>query len=59
MSCGVSCHSSLLGVAAGYLFWQFGLKAAMLAHFAADLVPHGIGDSIAKTIRAASAAAQG
>ena len=50
--------NGIVGVAAGYLFWQYGLEAAMLAHFTADLVLHGIGDSIAKTIRAASVAAQ-
>ncbi|MEO7001651.1 MAG: CPBP family glutamic-type intramembrane protease [Ktedonobacterales bacterium] len=48
--------NGIVGVATGYLFWQYGLEAAMLAHFSADLVLHGIGDTIAKTIRAASAA---
>jgi membrane protease YdiL (CAAX protease family) len=43
--------NGLLGVAAGYLFWRYGLEAAMLAHFSADLVVHGIGDSLAKTLR--------
>lgn len=51
--------NGVLGIAAGYLFVRYGLEAAMLAHFAADLVLHGIGDSIAKTIRAASAASHG
>jgi hypothetical protein len=46
--------NGLIGVAAGYLFWQYGLEAAMLAHFAGDVVLHIIGDSIAKSIRAAS-----
>lgn len=49
--------NGVLGIATGYLFVRYGLEAAMLAHFAADLVLHGIGDSIAKMIRAASAAA--
>jgi hypothetical protein len=31
------------------------MEAAMLAHFIADIVIHGIGDSIAKAVRAASA----
>src|SRR5579885_3207875 len=51
--------NGILGIAAGYLFWQYGLEAAMLAHFTADLVLHGIGDSIAKQVRSAEAAAQG
>jgi hypothetical protein len=51
--------NGIVGVAAGYLFWRYGLEAAMLAHFTADIVLHGIGDSIAKTIRAASASAKG
>lgn len=51
--------NGVFGIAAGYLFVRYGLEAAMLAHFAADLVLHGIGDSIAKTIRAASASAHG
>jgi CAAX prenyl protease-like protein len=46
--------NGILGVAAGYLFWRYGIEAAMLAHFTADLVLHGIGDSIAKSLRAAS-----
>jgi hypothetical protein len=40
--------NGIVGVATGYLFWQYGLEAAMLAHFIADLVLHVIGDSIAK-----------
>lgn len=51
--------NGIVGVACGYLFWHYGLEAAMLAHFAADLVLHGIGDSIAKKIRASEAAVQG
>jgi hypothetical protein len=51
--------NGIAGVAFGYLFWQYGLEAAMLAHFTADLVLHLIGDSIAKAIRAAEARAQG
>ena len=50
--------NGIVGVAAGYLFWRYGLEAAMLAHFSADIVLHGIGDSLAKMIRAASAAAR-
>lgn len=49
--------NGIVGVAAGYLFWRYGLEAAMLAHFSADLVMHGIGDSIAKTIRRRAAQA--
>jgi hypothetical protein len=51
--------NGIVGVVFGYLFWQYGLEAAMLAHFAADLVLHVIGDSIAKKIRAVEAGAQG
>ena len=51
--------NGIAGVAFGYLFWQYGLEAAMLAHFTADLVLHLIGDSIAKAIRAAEARVQG
>ncbi len=47
--------NGIVGVAFGYLFWQYGLEAAMLAHFTADLVLHIIGDSIAKQVRAAEA----
>lgn len=50
--------NGIVGIATGYLFWTYGLEAAMLAHFSADLVIHGIGDSLAKTIRAASAPAK-
>ena len=46
--------NSIVGVAAGYLYWQYGLEAAMLAHFSADIVIHVLGDSIAIRIRAAS-----
>jgi len=45
--------NGIIGVAIGYLYWQYGLEAAMLAHFSADLVLHLIGDSIAKKIRSA------
>ncbi|MBV9709757.1 MAG: CPBP family intramembrane metalloprotease [Ktedonobacteraceae bacterium] len=51
--------NGVAGVAFGYLFWQYGLEAAMLAHFTADLVLHIIGDSIAKAIRAAEARVRG
>lgn len=46
--------NGVVGVATGYLYWRYGLEAAMLAHFAADIVLHGIGDSIAIRVRAAS-----
>lgn len=46
--------NGIIGVAAGYLFWAYGLEAAMLAHFTGDLVLHGVGDSIAKAVRARS-----
>jgi hypothetical protein len=47
--------NGIVGIAAGYLFWTYGLEAAMLTHFSADIVLHGVGDSIAKAIRSASA----
>lgn len=50
--------NGIVGVATGYLFWRYGLEAAMLAHFTADIVLHVIGDSIAKAVRSASASAQ-
>jgi hypothetical protein len=50
--------NGIVGIAAGYLFWQYGLEAAMLAHFTGDIVLHVIGDSIALRIRAASAVAR-
>lgn len=34
--------NTLGGLAFGWLYWQFGLLAAMLAHFTADLVLHGL-----------------
>lgn len=48
--------NGVVGVATGYLFWRYGLEAAMLAHFVADLVLHGIGDALALRVRAASTA---
>lgn len=51
--------NGIVGIACGYLFWQYGLEAAMLAHFTADLVLHVVGDTIAKKIRSAEAKAQG
>ena len=47
--------NGVVGVATGYLYWRYGLEAAVLAHFSADIVLHGIGDSIAISVRAASA----
>ncbi|HKF35277.1 MAG TPA: CPBP family glutamic-type intramembrane protease [Ktedonobacteraceae bacterium] len=49
--------NGVVGVATGYLFWRYGLEAAMLAHFSADIVIHGIGDSIAKAVRSTWVAA--
>jgi hypothetical protein len=50
--------NGVVGVATGYLYWRYGLEAAILAHCAADIVFHAIGDSIALRVRAASAPAQ-
>jgi membrane protease YdiL (CAAX protease family) len=51
--------NSIVGIATGYLFWQYGLEAAMLGHFSADIVLHIIGDSIGKAIRSTPASMQG
>lgn len=51
--------NGIVGVAVGYLFWQYGLEAAMLAHFTADIVLHVIGDSIAKKVRSTWVSEQG
>jgi hypothetical protein len=48
--------NGIVGVATGYLFVRYGLEAAMLAHFSADIVLHIIGDSIALRVRAAEVA---
>jgi membrane protease YdiL (CAAX protease family) len=32
--------NAILGVVAGVLFWRYGLEAAMIAHFSADIVLH-------------------
>ncbi|MBX5450573.1 CPBP family intramembrane glutamic endopeptidase [Thermogemmatispora sp.] len=45
--------NGVAGVAFAYLYWRYGLEAAMLGHFCADLVFHILGDSIAKLLRAA------
>ncbi|MBD2318702.1 hypothetical protein [Phormidium tenue] len=37
--------NSTLGVAFGYLYWYWGLEYAILSHFLAGLVLHGIGGS--------------
>jgi hypothetical protein len=50
--------NGIVGVATGYLYWRYGLEAAMLAHFSADIVIHGIGDSIAKAVRSQWIAAE-
>lgn len=50
--------NGIVGVGTGYLYWSYGLEAAMLAHFSADIVIHVIGDSIAKAVRASTVSAQ-
>jgi membrane protease YdiL (CAAX protease family) len=32
--------NGIIGVAAGYLFWRYGLEAAMIAHFCGDMMLH-------------------
>lgn len=34
--------NAIAGVASGWLYWRSGLEAAMIAHFASDLVLHVI-----------------
>jgi membrane protease YdiL (CAAX protease family) len=34
--------NGLAGVAFGYLYWKRGLESAMIAHFSADIVLHGL-----------------
>jgi hypothetical protein len=51
--------NGIVGVATGYLFWTYGLEAAMLAHFSGDIVIHIIGDSIAVRARAVWVSARG
>jgi membrane protease YdiL (CAAX protease family) len=41
--------NSLGGLTFGYLYWRQGLEAAMLAHFAADIVLHVVGPAFLKT----------
>jgi hypothetical protein len=50
--------NGIVGVATGYLYWRYGLEAAMLAHFSADIALHIIGDSIAIRVRASWASAR-
>lgn len=50
--------NGIVGIATGYLFWTYGLEAAMLAHFSADMVIHIVGDSIAQRVRARATSAQ-
>ena len=35
--------NGVAGIAFGWLFWQYGLEAAMVAHFSADLLLHVLG----------------
>jgi membrane protease YdiL (CAAX protease family) len=37
--------NSMMGIAFGFLYWQWGLEYAMLSHFCADVVLHVIGGS--------------
>lgn len=39
-----------VGLACGWLFWTSGLEAAMLAHFAADIVYHGVGTILLRKV---------
>lgn len=35
--------NGVAGIAFGWLYWRYGLEAAMLSHFCADLLLHGLG----------------
>lgn len=35
--------NGVAGIAFGWLYWQYGLEAAMLSHFCADILLHGLG----------------
>lgn len=37
--------NALAGLAFGFIYWRWGLEHAMLSHFCADIVLHGIGGS--------------
>jgi membrane protease YdiL (CAAX protease family) len=37
--------NAILGIPFGFLYWRWGLEYAMLSHFFADVVLHGIGGS--------------
>jgi hypothetical protein len=51
--------NGIAGIAFGWLYWRYGLEAAMLSHFCADILLHGLGpvfvshiNSDAKNMRA-------
>ena len=35
--------NGVAGIGFGWLYWQYGLEAAMLSHFSADILLHGLG----------------
>ena len=35
--------NGMAGIGFGWLYWQYGLEAAMLSHFSADILLHGLG----------------
>jgi hypothetical protein len=42
--------NALIGLLCGWLFWTFGIEAAMIAHFAADVVYHVGGTALLRRI---------
>ena len=35
--------NGIAGIGFGWLYWRYGLEAAMLSHFSADILLHGFG----------------
>ena len=42
--------NGVAGIAFGWLYWRYGLEAAMLSHFCADLLLHGLGPMFVRHI---------
>jgi Type II CAAX prenyl endopeptidase Rce1-like len=42
--------NGIAGIAFGWLYWQYGLEAAMLSHFCADILLHVLGPTFASHI---------
>ncbi|MEJ2600433.1 MAG: CPBP family glutamic-type intramembrane protease [Anaerolineales bacterium] len=42
--------NGIVGIATGWLYWQYGLEAAMLSHFSADILLHLVAPMFARRI---------